>query len=87
MPKKNDFLHSIAKQLIILDRAKNKIIKGKNSEALHQFRVALRRLRCLLPIVFKIQQKTRRGDFKSMASARQTQQPNTRCGGDADFTG
>ncbi|QZA79910.1 CHAD domain-containing protein [Deefgea piscis] len=57
MPKKIDFLHSIAKQLIVLDRAKNKIINGKNSEALHQFRVALRRLRCLLPIVLKPNKK------------------------------
>ncbi|QKJ67772.1 CHAD domain-containing protein [Deefgea piscis] len=57
MPKKKDFLHSIAKQLIVLDRAKNKIIKDKNSEALHQFRVALRRLRCLLPIVLKSNKK------------------------------
>ncbi|MGL4994714.1 MAG: CHAD domain-containing protein [Deefgea sp.] len=50
MPKNTAYLLLIAQQLSQLQRTGHAIIEGMDSEALHDFRVALRSLRTLLPL-------------------------------------
>lgn len=65
MPKKNEFLQIIAVQLSRLDAARTRLLNGQDVEALHDFRVALRSLRSLLPIVLK---RSKRLDGRILAA-------------------
>ena len=51
MTNKNDFLLLILQQIGRLQRSGQAILRGDDVEALHDFRVALRSLRTLLPLV------------------------------------
>ncbi|MCX7205831.1 MAG: CHAD domain-containing protein [Proteobacteria bacterium] len=61
----NQFLQIIAVQLSKLNAGRERLLLGQDAEALHDFRVALRSLRSLLPIVLK---RSKRLDSRILAA-------------------